>query len=454
MEVKTNGERHVVAVVGGAVSGSAAAEILADNGVLVIVIEQNDRPYGKIEDGLPRWHKKQRFREYARIDERLDRPEILFVPRTTLGTDLSFDELSLDWGLSALILANGAWRDRALQIEGVDQYIDRGLLYQNPFIFWFNHQNEKSYSGPKYTVPDGAVCIGGGLASIDVIKVIQLEIYERALRKRGLEVDMYELEHKGIPAVCKAHGVDPAELGVRNGLLFYRRRVYDMPLAQGPDKPSPEQIAKVEATRKKILDKCQEKFLFEFYDQHLPVAALEEDGRMVGLRFVRTEVDGRRAIPIPGTEVEYRSELFISSIGSVPAKIPGINMKGEYYVFRDWDIGDYADRDGVYAAGNVVTGQGNIRLSLKHGQAVGQYLVEKYLGLMEGSEDERLLPEGLDQKGQATAGKVLEDLAAKPKLAAEQVQALVDRVRDRQREVGYEGNYREWLQQVLPPDLE
>src|SRR5271163_3701804 len=92
---------HVVAIVGGAVSGSVAAEILAERGCEVIVFEQNDRPYGKIEDGLPRWHSKQRKMEYGKIDARLDRPNIHYVPRTRLGRDLDFGELARGWGLSA-----------------------------------------------------------------------------------------------------------------------------------------------------------------------------------------------------------------------------------------------------------------------------------------------------------------------------------------------------------------
>ena len=43
----------------------------------VIVFEQNPRPYGKIEDGLPRWHVKQRRDEYEEINERLDHPNII-----------------------------------------------------------------------------------------------------------------------------------------------------------------------------------------------------------------------------------------------------------------------------------------------------------------------------------------------------------------------------------------
>jgi len=44
---------HFVAVIGGAIAGSVAAEILADSGIHAVVIEQNKRPYGKIEDASP-----------------------------------------------------------------------------------------------------------------------------------------------------------------------------------------------------------------------------------------------------------------------------------------------------------------------------------------------------------------------------------------------------------------
>src|SRR5215469_5608061 len=105
----TNPGHHFVAVIGGAISGSVAAEILADQGIRVAVIEQNTRPYGKIEDGLPRWHVEQRKQEYARIDARMKKPGVMFVPSTKLGRDIGFDDLVKNWGFSAVILANGAW---------------------------------------------------------------------------------------------------------------------------------------------------------------------------------------------------------------------------------------------------------------------------------------------------------------------------------------------------------
>src|SRR5580692_12913919 len=89
---------HFAAIVGGAIAGSVAAEIFADHGIHVVVIEQNKRPYGKIEDGLPRWHLEQRNQEYSRIDARLKKPGVFFLPCTKLGRDLDFQDLCDNWG--------------------------------------------------------------------------------------------------------------------------------------------------------------------------------------------------------------------------------------------------------------------------------------------------------------------------------------------------------------------
>src|SRR6202051_4984446 len=115
-----NNGNYFVAVVGGAISGSVSAELLADCGIRVAVIEQNKRPYGKVEDGLPRWHAEQRKQEYQRIDARLKKPGVFFIPSTKLGRDLDFEGFSKEWGFSAVILANGAWRDRELALAGAE----------------------------------------------------------------------------------------------------------------------------------------------------------------------------------------------------------------------------------------------------------------------------------------------------------------------------------------------
>src|SRR5260370_6792523 len=150
-------------------------------------------------------------------------------------------------------MANGEWRDRELGIPGAEEFIGKGLVYQNHFVYWYNHKNEVGYVGPRYQAPDDALIVGGGLASIDVVKILQLENYGRALRALGVQTDLYELEKKGIPAVCKMHSIAPEDLGGKGCLLIYRRREEDMPLARPPENATLDQIAQTEAIRQKML---------------------------------------------------------------------------------------------------------------------------------------------------------------------------------------------------------
>ncbi len=412
---------HVVAIVGGASAGSTAAEILAEAGMKVVVFEQNPKPYGKIEDGLPRWHDIQRRKEYEKIVARLDQKNITYVPNTKLGRDLSFEELTGEWGFSAILLAVGAWGDRPPDVEGLEPYIDKGLIFQNPFIYWYNHQNEKSYDGPVYEIPEDAGIFGGGLASVDVVKAVQMEVYERALKAKGIACSMKELEHKGITAFCEEKGIDPAGLGVKDCTLYYRRRMIDMPLAEPKDK-SEEAQEKAQQVRAKILTMAMEKFRFKYEERHLAKEPIVEGGRLVGFIFRRTRVEGRKAIPLEGTEVEKRHPLWISSIGSIPEPLPGVEMNGVYYKFEDWDLGKYAPLDNVWGIGNTVTGQGNIRLSVEHGKKVASYLV-----------------------GKASEWTPLTD---------DQVAATMGRVKARQTAVGFSGDFKAWVAQNTPPDLE
>ena len=437
MQAHTNGQ-HFVAIVGGAIAGSVAAEILADRGIRVAVFEQNKRPYGKIEDGLPRWHLEQRKQEYARIDARLKKPQVSFIPSVKLGRDLDFHDLCHGWGFSAIILANGAWRDRELGIAGAEQFVDNGLVYQNPFIYWYNHKNEQSYTGPRYSAPDEALVVGGGLASIDVVKVLQFENYERALRERGIQTNMHELEKKGIPAICKLHGVKPEDCGVKGCLLIYRRREQDMPLAQPPDDATPEQIAKTEQIRQKMLRLAREKYLFRFQERRVTTGLVVENGRLAGLKVAETKVEGRKAEAIPGSEHELRAPLVISSIGSVPEVIPGVAMKGEYYTFKDEALPQYSECGHVFGVGNVVTGQGNIRVSLIHSRDVTAQIIENRLGL----------------RGESQSMPVEELVQAVPPLSGDEFSRIEQRIRELQQRVGYTADYDTWIARETPPDLE
>jgi NADPH-dependent glutamate synthase beta subunit-like oxidoreductase len=411
-----------VAVIGGAVAGAEVAGTLARAGVEVAVFEQGLRPYGKIEDGLPRWHVALRRKEYETIGGHLSLANVHFVPGTTVGRDVAFRELVRGWGFSSVVLACGAWRDRPLPVDGADAWVDRGLVYQNPFIIWFNHANEKGYTGQVFEPTDGVLVVGGGLASIDVVKVLMLETARRRLAERGIAVPMLQLEVKGIPKVCEAHGVRFEELGLEGCTLFYRRRAEDMPLVEIPEGATPERAEKTLGARRKLLEKAMEKYRFRLEPLCMPDGLLVEDGRLVGLRFRRTRAERGKIFPTDET-FERRGPYVISSIGSIPAPLEGIPMKGELFDFADWELGRLAEYPTVFSAGNVATGKGNIVASRKHAVAVANAMLQGFL-------------------------------REQPTLAPDALAKLRARVHERQTAVGYSGDYATWIAKVTPPDLE
>jgi ferredoxin--NADP+ reductase len=450
-DAENKSPRHVMAVVGAATAGSEIARILAERGALVIVFEQNPRPYGKIEDGLPRWHVKQRLDEYEEINKRLDHPNIEYVPLTRMGRELDFEDLRTRWGLSGLVLTHGAWRDRPLPVEGADQFIDRGLVYQNKLIYWFNHYPEKTYNGPRYDLSPGTIVVGGGLASIDVVKVLQIEMTLAALKARGIAADMLALEREGIEPVLAASGLKYADLGVAPCKLFYRRRVLDMPLSDIPPDAPEKRANALRQARAKILEKAQRKFLFEFQELRAPGALIVENGAVVGVNFSRTElVDGQVKIVQVGAE-SARAPMTISSIGSIPEPIPGIPQKGEVYTYVDQKIGLLMDGPtAVFAAGNVLTGKGNIKDSLDNGTEIGTLVAEAYLGL---SNEPLKIAEGARKDAAASGEKIATALSTRARIAAGDVANILQRVRQHQQAVSFDGNYRAWLAKVTPPDL-
>jgi hypothetical protein len=191
--------------------------------------------------------------------------------------------------------------------------------------------------------------------------------------------------------------------------------------------------------------------LFEFQELRAPRSVIAENSAMVGVNFSRTEVaDGQVRIVQEAAE-SARAQLTVSSIGSIPEPIPGIAQKGEVYTYVDQKIGLLMDGPtAVFAAGNVLTGKGNIKDSLDSGSEIGTLVAETYLGL---SDEELKIGEGARKDAAASGEKIASALKARPAIAPEQVARLLGHVRKRQLSVGYDGNYRAWIAKVTPPDL-
>ena len=363
----------VVLIIGGAVSGSTAVKKLTDEGIRCVVVEQNRMPYGKIEDGLPRWHEKQRISEYFKIDDIISNDLVDFVPLTRIGEDISFEEI-YNMGWSCIYFANGAWKDRSFPIKEIEQFDN--FYYQNPFVYWFNHYHESSYNGLKVDIKDDAIVIGGGLASIDVCKITQLELVRQKVESKIENFDIIEMEHKGIPKYLEQYNLKYEDLGIKGTTLVYRRNVENMPLTTIPEDAAPEMVEKRKLARRKILNNTLDKFLFKVAECTQPVGLSYEDNMLNGIEVIENEIIDGKLIAKENSNKILHGNTFISSIGSLPEPIQGIPMDGSTYNIIDEDSGKFDELDKVHGMGNAITGKGNIKASRVSAKTVGDLTID------------------------------------------------------------------------------
>ena len=449
--------KHFVAIIGGSVAGSEAAYMLAEKGIRVVVFDQKDLPYGKIEDGLPKWHAGLRDKEEKLIDQRLSHEGVRFIPNFKLGRDATLNELINDWGFSAIIIAIGAWKDRMIGVEGIEQYVNHGLIKQNDLLHWFNHYHEPSYNEVRYDIPDGTGVVGGGLASLDVVKIVMIELVQKALREQlQLEVDMFTLEKKGIAAILEANDTSLEQLGLEGCTLFYRRKAEDMPLY--PRKgDTPEGQEKARRVSDKLLTNYKNKFLFTFEPLSVPVAVTGENGELTGMTFQRVKSENGKLIDIPGDTYEFKTDMIISSIGSLPQDTPSLPLKGSMLK----TFGEFGCRvegyDNVFAIGNVVTGRGNILESKKHGRKITETIIDEHLEAPVQdpmAEKYDILFREIEADADRKLGNIVGGIGDKPTETDDKINEILSRTEALQRKVGYKGDYMTWANEHRPVRLE
>jgi len=443
---------HIVAVFGAAVAGSEAASKLSERGIRSVVFEQNALPYGKIESGLPKWHVKLRDREEAKIDEKLSHPLVQYVPGTKLGRDLSCADLLENWGFSALLLATGAWQDRPFPVKNAEKYLNSGFYYQNPLVAWFNRNHDPRFDEASISLEDGAIIVGGGLASIDVAKIIMIETVRTALADRKIMTDVLTLEKKGIVQTLAEVGLTMADLGLQGCTLFYRRQLTDMPLSTLPENPSAHDVEVAQRVRRKIMENVQSKFPFRFEECRQAVDLIVENDRLQGLIFQKNKIENGRLLTVADSAYAVHAPLVISAIGSIPEPIEGLSYAGQSFEIDDPQSGRLRGHDNIFALGNAVTGRGNIKESQLHGRRVSEQVIDEFLAWQ--AEDYQEIFERATDNAARKIGMISVQLEKRPPVAAEKVERLMQKVTRLQEKKGYNGDYHHWIKKHLPVRLQ
>jgi len=452
--IDRNSKKHYIAIIGGSISGSEAAFILAEKGYRVVVFEMNDLPYGKIEDGLPKWHINLRNKQERNIDNKLDHPNIRYVPKVKIGQKILFDDLVNHWGFTVVIVANGAWKDRDLPIGMINKFLNKGLIYQNALLYWYNHKHEPYYNGDQYEIKDGTVVIGGGLSSLDVMKLGMIELVQKALLKiKDIDLDLFIFEKKGILKILNEYQITLQDLSLKGMTLVYRRNAVDMPLKM-PGNDSDESIQKSKIVSEKLLQKYAENYIFKFIPLSSPVSKIEKNGKLEGIVFHKNKMINNKLIPLKNDTFILKTQLLISSIGSLPEKIIGLPYDHSFLKMKyenDYCVHGFSN---VFAIGNAVTGRGNIQESKKHGRTMTNKIIDDHLQQDDFFEEWLLnYNENIKNRVQDQIDEIELEIRSKEIMPDHVIQNILDRTGSLQKEVGFT-SYSTWINLKTPVRLE
>ena len=445
---------QAVAVVGGGVAGSEIASKMAENGILVAVFERDRVAFGEPDGAVPFWHEERRRAERDTIVAKLSHPGIEYIPCTAVGKELDFRDLvGPKWNFTAVVLANGAALDRELELPSGPsgrEFLGRGFEYRRSFVRSFNESHRAGSGGPR--IEDnrgGGVVIGGGLAALDVAKIMNLEAVITALSSSGIEVDMARLELDGIEKTLEKFGLNWEDLGIEPARVFYRGRIADMSVLPFPRGADHLRRAKVEATRTRLVAQVRAKFGIEVVPLSTPDSLVIEADRVVGVRMRKTVI-ASGAMVRTGETFEVSTSQVVAAIGSVPEDIPGIprgsvgDSDGESYRLNPKDRFALDGFPKVFVLGSVLSGKGSFTAARDNAQRVSKASIESYLGIVDLDNTEREA-ETQSPTQDAPANEVMRRTHICTHHSPEAMLKLRGQIKQRQVEVGYEGVLRDWL---------
>ncbi len=266
-----------VAVVGGGVAGLSVARELALCGHRVTVYERHRHPGGMMNQGIPEFRLPRSV-----IDREIDQVRSLGVDircGVAVGRDLRLAELLADH--DAVVMAAGTLRPNLLDLPGQEL---RGIRHGLDFLLEVNETGTAE-------VGRRVAIIGGGFTAMDCARTAQ----RLGATLVGVEVETED-------ALVAESTVPMSAERVR---VWYRRSMEEMLVTPG-----------------EIEELQHEGIPMEF--MVAPKAYVGREGRVVGMRFVRTclgepGADGRRRpVEVPGSEFEVPVDTVLLATGQFP----------------------------------------------------------------------------------------------------------------------------------------
>lgn len=322
---KATGKR--VAVVGSGPSGLTVAGDLIVKGHDVTILEAFHKPGGVLVYGIPEF----------RLPKEIVFSEVAFLERlgaklecnSVVGRTVSVDDL-FEQGYDAVYIGVGAGLPRFLNIPGENLV---GILSANEYLTRANLM--KAYLYPKVDTPipkgKNVAVFGAGNVAMDSART--------AMR-----------------------------LGAEKVRIVYRRSREEMP-------------ARIEE-----IHHAEEEGI-EFYLLTNPTRFMgNEKGRLTGMECLKMELGEpddsgrRRPVPIEGSEFELDCDLAVIAVGAganplLTGSTDGLDINQWGYIQADPGTGK-TSKKGVWAGGDIVTGQATVILAMGAGRIAANSIHE------------------------------------------------------------------------------
>jgi ferredoxin--NADP+ reductase len=317
---------HRAAIVGAGPSGFYAADQLLAAGFAVDLYDVLPTPYGLVRAGVAPDHPK--IKSVTRIyDKTAAKEGFRFFGGVELGSDVTREELLERYHV--LLYAVGTAMDNRLGVQGEDR---PGSVAATEFVAWYN--GHPDFADHDFDLNcSRAVVIGNGNVAIDVARMLVLDPDElhptdtadHAITGfSGANVqDVIILGRRG-PAQASFTNPELRELGelARADVIVHPEDLVDAV----SDGLSPTQERNLEILRdysqREPTGKTH-RIELRFFRSPVELVGDDPDGAVKGLRVVRNELVGGRAVATDVQEV-IECGLVVRSIGYRGRPLPGV----------------------------------------------------------------------------------------------------------------------------------
>ncbi|MER8186460.1 FAD-dependent oxidoreductase [Kitasatospora sp. NPDC094015] len=321
-----------VAIVGAGPAGIYAAdaliksELTGDPGVSVDLFERMPAPFGLIRYGVAPDHPRIKG-IVAALHQVLDKPQVRLFGNVDYPGDIGLDDLHRFY--DALIFSTGADADRDLDIPGIG--LD-GSYGAADFVSWYDGHPDVPRDWPLEA--ERVAVLGVGNVALDVARIlaktadellsteIPPNVHRGLAANRAVEVHVFgrrgpaqakfspmelrELDHSPTIEVI----VDPEDIEYDEGSIATRRG----------NKQADMVAATLENWAIRDAGDRPHRLYLHFFES--PVEILGADGRVVGLRTERTELDGSGNVVGTGRFRDWDVQAAYRAVGYRSDELP------------------------------------------------------------------------------------------------------------------------------------